>query len=358
MQKFSIKPVLWDYKKNTSEVYTVKLMVTVDRKATYIKTPYRVHKNQFDKEKRAVISHANAAIINVDLRRKIADLEKELITTTMLGVSLSKRVIKGEVKTARNFYEFAKEVRYDETEINRIKAYAGDQLLLSDVTVSFLRKFEAHERKRGMMQNTLNSTFKYLGRIIRQAKKEKLIQENSFEEFEIPKYKQTDRTYLVEEELKLLINKLDELPHNLYLIACYFLLGCYTGLRHSDWRRFDLKMVEDGFIKIRAKKNGVHVVLPIGITLRSILERVKTLEKPPTLEECNRQLKAIALIVGIKKKLSTHAGRHSAGYMFASNGLPESVAASLLGVSASTIKVYYHLTGNNILKHAEVLKHI
>lgn len=357
MQNFSIKPVLWDYKKNKAEIYTIKLMITVDRKASYIRTSYKVHKNQFDKERRIVVQHPNAQMYNVAISRQVADLEKEFVTYAIQGVKLSKKIIKGEGEQARSFYSYAKEVRYDKREITRLKNFTGDDLLLSNITVEWLRKYEDHERRRAMSQNTLNTTFKYISRIIRQAKKEKLISENPFDEFAIPKYKQTNRVYLTEEEIKLILNKLDELPADLYTIACYFLLGCYTGLRHSDWRRFNYEeMIEGGFIKLRAKKNNSHVVVPIGKTLSKILHRIKGIPAAPTNQECNRELKAIATICGIKRKVTTHVGRHTAGYMFATHGLPEATAAALLGISAQTVKVYYHLSGKTILKHAEILK--
>ena len=359
MQKFTIRPVLWNYQKNKEKIYSIKIAITVDRKVTYLLTGYKVHESQWDEANKAVYKHTNAKIINVSLRRKIAEIEKDLIENSLKGLALSKRVIKGDTTTYKNFYEYAKEVRYDDTEINRIKAYAGDRLMLNDINVQFLRKFEQHERSRGLMQNTLNSTFKYIGRIIRQAHKESLLSENPFDHYDIPRYKQTDRVYLTEDEIKRIIDKLDELPPTLYNTATWFLLGCYSGLRNGDWRVFDYdKMVEGDYIKLRASKNGVHVVLPIGKTLRKILDRVKDLPRCYTNEECNRNLKVIAMQAKIKKNLTTHCARHTFGYMCASNGLPESTTAALIGVTANVVKVYYHLSGENIKLQAEILKYL
>lgn len=358
MQKFTIKAILWNYKKNTTEIYPIKIAVTVDRKVTYILTSYRVHTKQWEKKKQLVIKHENANMINVALRRQMSTIEKEMVNHSIQGLTLSKRVIKGQAISSRLFYAFAKEVRFDDTELNRLKNYAGDQLLLSDVTVEFLRKFEAFERSRGMMQNTINTTFKYLLRIITQARKEKLIAENPFDHYAVPKYKQTDRTYLLDHELDLLWNKLDELPDHLYRVACFFLLGCYTGLRHGDWKKFTSDMVEERLIKLRATKNNVHVVLPIGISLDKVLIRLNSIPGVYCLEKCNEHLKSIAVICGIRKRLTTHVGRHTFGYKCASLGIPESTTAALIGVSAATVKVYYHLTGDDIKQQAALLKSI
>jgi len=359
MQKFTIRPVVLQHKANKNGIVSIRIAVTVDRKVTYMATTYRIHKTQWNDAKRAVIDHENADLINIDLRRKVAEIEREMIGNTMQGVKLSKRVIKGQAPVAKLFYKYAEEVRFDETEVNRLKTYAGDQLLVSDITVSFLRKFEQHEKARGMSPNTLNGTFKYIGRIMTQARKEKLIKDDPFDEYNKPKYQQTDRTYLTDEEKKQILDELDNMTGAVYVTACYFLLGCYTGLRHSDWVRFDSeKMVENGFVKLRAKKNKVHVVLPVGKTLEGILARVKELPKCYTNEECNRNLKLIAMFCKIDKNLTTHCGRHSFGYMCASLGLPESTTAALIGVSPNVVKVYYHLSGQAITQQAAILKNV
>ena len=67
-------------------------------------------------------------------------------------------------------------------------------------------------------------------------------------------------------------------------------------------------------------------------------------------------LKAIADGAGIAKQLTTHAARHSFGYLCASNKIPKSVTAELMGVNTHTVEVYYHLAGENIIQQAQVLK--
>jgi integrase len=117
-------------------------------------------------------------------------------------------------------------------------------------------------------------------------------------------------------------------------------------------------MVEERLIKLRATKNNVHVVLPVGISLDKVLTRLNSIPGVYCLEKCNEHLKSIAVICGIKKRLTTHVGRHTFGYKCASLGIPESTTAALIGVSAATVKVYYHLTGDDIKQQAALLKSI
>jgi integrase len=360
MQKFTIRPLILPHKANKKGITSIRIAVTVDRNVTYIATSHRIHTNQWDDANKAVFKHENAKLINVSVKRKMAEIEAELIKNSIQGIPISKTVIKGKAAATRLFKDYAAEVKYHHTKIARVTKFGGENLMLSEITVEWLRKFEAFWRDQGHAQNTINTTFKYVGRILNQAKVEKLITDDPFENYKKPKFKQTDRVYLVDAELKKLISYLDKpIDESLMVTLKYFLLACYTGIRHSDWAKFEYdKWVEDNFLKLRATKNNVHVVMPIGKTLNKILKAVDGQPKPFSNQKCNEKLKAIAAIAGIKKNISTHTGRHSFGYLCAANGLPESTTAALLGVSAQTVKVYYHLAGENIKMQAEILKHI
>lgn len=331
-------------------------MVTINRKQTYISTPYRVHLDQWDKEDRAVIDHDNAKLINISLRREVSELEHRIIKHGLQDIKISKKTIKGNFVVARNFYEYAKDVRYDQTKLNQLKKHAGEGLLVSDITVEFLRRYEGWMHTE-YSQNTINSNFKYVHRIVNQARKEKLIIEDPFDNYKIPRYVQTDRIYLVESEIKRLVALLDKPMNKSWkLTLCYFLLGCYTGMRHGDWAKYSKKMIEAGNIKFRATKNKNHIVLPIGKTLKKIIKALETQPPPFSNQKSNQFLKILADKANIMKEITTHSARHSFGYMCASNGLPESTTAALLGVSESVVKVYYHLVGTDITRQAAILK--
>lgn len=359
MENFTVQLKYWNYKKNPLNIYPIKIMITVNRKQTYVLTGFKVHQNQWNDTNKTVVKHENANLINLSIRQKMAEIEAGLIQNSLHGVTLTKKVIKGNKIINRPLIKYAEEVEYNKTMINRITRYGGATLTLNDVDVEWLRKFEDWCNRAGLKKNTINITFKYVGRIIRQAKREKLIQENPFDEFKIPKYQQTDRLYLVENELKALVKLLDEkMDQSTALTLRYFLLGCFTGLRHSDWGRIDDSKIEDELVKIRAHKNQKHVTVPIGVTLTRILKELKGMPKPLSNQKCNVMLKSIAVIAKINKPISTHTGRHTFGFICAKLGLPESATAELMGINAKTVKVYYHLTGENIKRQAAALKEI
>lgn len=351
----TIRPILWLHKPNKQGLFPLMIAVTIERKITYFKTSFRLKKNQWGGE---IVNYTNSKVANAAIRKQISDIENEILQRQLSGQVITAKTLKKP--KSKTFRSFALEVKGDTVhnrkELKRLNNYAPG-ITLDEVTVTFLRKYEQKERARGMSQNTINTTFKWFRRIINQARKEKLIQYNPFEDFPVPKYEQTDRTYLNEEEKEKLFKKLDP-AYPFYNTLCYFLLSCYTGLRHQDWERFSADRIDGDHFKLRAKKNKQLVVMPIGPTLRKIINRVLKLSPPATMQQCNRELKIIGSDAKIKKTLTCHVGRHSYAYMCARNRLPKSITAELMGISERVVEVYYHLEGTDITEQAAVLKTI
>jgi len=85
--------------------------------------------------------------------------------------------------------------------------------------------------------------------------------------------------------------------------SVYFLLGCFTGLRVSDWQVFDLdKRLHGKSIRLRATKNGVDVSIPIHARLRTVLDYVRQNPLKIAEQTINDTLKVIAHTLGMKKR--------------------------------------------------------
>jgi integrase len=78
-----------------------------------------------------------------------------------------------------------------------------------------------------------------------------------------------------------------------------FLIGCYTGLRYSDFSKLDLKSIDDNFIKLKQTKTASRVVIPIMSKLRPILAKYP--EELPRLsnQRLNDYIKSVAKLAGL-----------------------------------------------------------
>lgn len=369
-QSYTITPVvrMCNLRKKTNTI-KIEIRVTIDRKSSFRATSYAVHPNQWDVAKAKVFDHPNEKLINANIASQISEIEKEILGQHLQGNKVTRRILKA-LPSSTSFRKFAEEVRGKNTittkECNRIENYFGSDPFLTDIDDQFLRKFQTHEKDRGMDGNTIHGSFKFLRRILKQAKKEKLIQENPMEDFLFPEYVQPDVTYLEDAEKDKIVKLIDETLWSarntsdtaleLCTTAVYFLAACYTGLRHSDWHKTKEMTMLNNNLLLRAKKNKKMVSLPVGPTLRKLLQKIKQLPAPPNLHDSNEFLKIIGTMAKLKKDLTTHVGRHSFGCMCASLGIPREVTAELMGVSLQTVAVYYHLTGESIAFQSSKLR--
>lgn len=363
MVTYTIRPMQWTYKPNSTGIYTIKIAITLkNQDPFYLLTPHRILESQWIDLH--VVNHVNAQLMNADIRKRITDAEALMMQLNRDGKAITKKRLEGGDPGQATFVKFAREIRDHGTEIPRFINFAGENCLLRDIDPAFLRKFEKHELSRltkkgktGVSENTVSGTMKYVNQILTQALKEKLIPENPFDAYKAPKYIDPEVVWLEEEEKEMLFTWLEKDIHpTLRTTTVYFLLACFSGIRHSDWAKFDPDTrALGGFLKLRATKNNADIVMPIGPTLRKIIDMTREVGRPFSLEICNVHLKVIGPAAGIKKLLTTHKGRHSFGYLCASLGLPKSTTAELMGVSEQTVETYYHLTGQNIIKQAAEL---
>ena len=120
----------------------------------------------------------------------------------------------------------------------------------------------------------------------------------------------SDTIYLNEQELKLLFD-LDLTESKTYSgVRDLFLIGCFTGLRYSDYSVLTKENIIDGKIRITTYKTGEPVVIPIHPIVKAIFEK-RNYELPKSLsnQKTNQYLKEIAaeideLQVLVNKKIT------------------------------------------------------
>ena len=86
-----------------------------------------------------------------------------------------------------------------------------------------------------------------------------------------------------------------------------FIIGCYTGLRFSDFSQLTSDNISNGRIKIKTQKTGEIVVIPIHWTVKEILEKysgtAKGLPRPISNQKMNEYLKDMGKAVEINEPI-------------------------------------------------------
>lgn len=177
---------------------------------------------------------------------------------------------------------------------------------------------------------------------------------------------ESENVYLNEDELLLITNLDLSKNKRLERVRDLFLIGCWTGLRFSDWNKVKSENIEDGFLTVKQSKTGNPVVIPIHPTVKNIIEKYED-QLPPMIsnQKFNDYIKDVVKLAGIKEKvqktitiagrertysyekweqISTHSGRRS----FATNAYKAGIP------SLSIMAVTGHRTESSFLKYIKV----
>lgn len=376
----TIRPILVADKLNSDGLTPIKICITVDGKRHYKTTGHRIKPDFWDAANLEIDKKCpNHIHIRADVQRQIEKYVKEMhrqnsISDTPVTIAKVIDALKPPKTTNQNFYHYATDliedlrkdfshetmVNYD-NEINRLfgeNGYANKNLTFPEMDTIWLRKYKSwlqganfKTKTKHLSNNTIHKTFKILKKIFNKAIEDKVTTYYPFKDYsENPKYIQTDRTWLTEQEVQEIENVLlKPIPDYLERTIYYFLLGCYSGLRYSDWVRFNY----DGFVirglnKLRlitrAKKNGEVVSMEIHSRLERVLEKLKTMPPVDCEQDVNKYLKGIGKLAGIEKVLTTHVGRFSFAVRCAELGISKETTANLMGITTKTCSIYYQIT--------------
>lgn len=236
------------------------------------------------------------------------------------------------------------------SEINKLKVFRED-VTLAEITPAFLQGYKEHCYRIGNKGNTVWKTFKFLKMMMRKAEKERLIDQNPFDIFEMPKYKDPPRKYLIVEDLKKIEKLLDkDFPEQIKFCATWFLISCYTGLRYGDAHGFIKKRdIVKNRIIIYTSKTGEPVSMPLTDHVQELFNRIDFKAMHYTNEGYNRLLKIVGELAEIKTPLTSHLARHTAAIRWADAGISQEVVGKLLGQkSLKTTAIYYKISGKRI----------
>lgn len=363
MFKHNLKPVLNMQRISKDGTHALRVRSTINRKVMYYNTGIMLLPGEWDAETKKIIIHQQRNILNAELSRIMAGLEKDFVAQNLSGENMP--VILS--KKSKDFYKYIEDkiatnkskrststTLHHTSYLKKLKEFKTT-LLFSEINEKLLNKFEDFCKAKGNNNNTIWSAGKFLKTYIHAAMREGYLKENPIKNFEGTPYIDPGRGWLTAEEIERIEKVAVDIEiYGLYRNAAnWFLFSCYSGLRYSDAFLFKKESIVNNKINIRTEKTGAPVTILVHPKLAAVLERITG--KLTSNQDYNRNLKGVAQAAKITKPLTSHIARHTFAVQFLDRGGSMEVLSKLLGHSSmKTTQIYGKIT--NLRIDAEMLK--
>ena len=196
--------------------------------------------------------------------------------------------------------------------------YGREDMSIKEVNIDFISGFHSWLLSvRKMKQNTTTKHLKFLQKVMNIAVMNGYIPYSVLGMYKVVR-EPVNMEYLNEAELQKIIDFESPLEH-LVRTRDMFLFGCFTGLSYIDIKTLSREHFETDdegrrWIKKCREKTGVLSRIPVLPIAQSILDKYKGGKVLLPLQDnadVNRNLKDIAVLCGIDKRICFHTARHS-----------------------------------------------
>lgn len=366
-----------DYKK-TDNTFAVYIQITLHRVVKKMSLGFFVLEKDFDaKNQRIKSSNVNYKDYNLLIEKKLAN-----INTIEVNYRLSDRIITLEAliselnnPTARidfiKFWEQEMErqkdllkigtYRQQMTVLNKVKDFKSP-LFFYEITDDYINDLKAHcKRKLKNNDNTVATLIKSFKKYLHIANKKGIRSPIDFSEIKNKSFK-GNRTFLIPDE----IIKLDEYWNSKFIPDVYrnilarFLFSCFTGLRFTDASNLTQDNFTENSVVFTAEKTGKFQRIKMNETAKKYIYE-DFFKINSTNEYTNRELKKIAKLCGIKKKITFHVSRHTFATNFLICGgriehLQKILAHSKIEETMIYVGIVENITNIQIMNMDEILK--
>lgn len=247
----------------------------------------------------------------LDGKHKIKDVEEvqahDLISYGQLIVDERKSgkrvVITGKRAGSVFKHNAIKNLQTTVSILNRFAEYHKiKQIAFEDVGKEWYSKFRSFvfdvEKKE---VSTFSGHVKYIKMIMNEAKEDELHNESGYlsRAFVKPDY-ETDTIAISKDQMKQ-IEKLDLMDKPaLSNVRDLFLVGCYSGLRFSDFSDLEVESIEKNFIRVKQQKTGDRVTIPVMKKMAKLLDRYDGgFPRPISNQKFNLYIKEVFDLAGL-----------------------------------------------------------
>lgn len=359
--------------------YTHKKRVVLFTTSRNIEDKYWDDKNQI--VKRGYPSSERFNIIIRKIRKKVEDIVSDLqIAGEDPTVNYVKQIYEGqatekEVKIQYSFFEYAElylgmakkhknegTIKTYRTTINKLKEYekyARVKLDWNTIDMDFYYDFlEFYTGIQGFLTNGFGRVIKIMKVILNDATERGYNTNLKYQNKNFRALREeVNNIYLSEAELKEIIDL--DLRNNKTLeqVRDLFIVGCYTGLRFSDFTQIKKENIIDGrFLKLKTIKTDEWVTIPLFDEVKAVMEKYK--DQPNSLPKAfenqvmNKHLKDVGRLAKIKEDflkvrskgkerveetfkkhelMTTHTARRSFATNLFKKGVPSRVIMKITG---------------------------
>jgi integrase len=326
-------------------------------KKKYFTTNIYISPGQWDTKHRTIKDHPNQISLNKEIRNFMTMLEdaelKQIQNNKSFSLDYLSEIVKGNITDS--FIDFCfKEVETakikDSTKRNHkatIKYLAEFKktIRFEDINYEMLTQFEDFLIKKGVKNNTIVKHFTVTRRYVNLAIDKECLELNKypFRKFKVKAFK-THREYLTPEELELFENvKLTGENSYLQLAQDKFLFSVYTGLRYSDIEELkpeSLKIIDGKeWIILDMVKTGDSIRIPVYLLFdgKALDIFYKYVGNQNTLfpfhynRFLNNEIRLVAGLAKINKRITFHAARHTQATYLLYKGVNITTVQKLLG---------------------------
>ena len=366
MENLSIRYV-FDRKHVATESKTGLLQIEVRQNKTskkvFISTGIRLYKSQFsDKNGFSCKNHPNARLITAKGRKVFDRIEAFCLSDKCNSISDVKfwNRVEGSDILVLDFMrsELMKKnvvlgvVKYHTTLINQLEAY-GKIRTFSDLTYNNIAGFDEFLRKTIKAQSTMHKRHVTFNCYIKEAFNRGMCESNPYLLFKIPKGKSKEPTYLLESEVKKILD-LETSEKKLERVRDLFIFQSFTGLSYIDMQNFSKEWIDvmDGYKVIRSSRaktdeSFISIFLPEAV---AVAEKYDYNLPRISNEKYNDYLKLLAVLAGINKRLTSHVARHTFGTYLLNKNIPiETVSRAMGHANIRQTQHYARMLGRKVV---------
>jgi site-specific recombinase XerD len=378
----TLKPIIRPTDKRFDGKVNIKLRITHSRRSLYLSTNLYIEERFFNNSTGKVkSSHPNASRLNTELMKVTLDAEERLIGVkdiNSMNVSYLKSKLVSEPKSAdvKNYIEetirhFEKAGKTSSMEsYETLKSYINnfhpDYLSFHDVNYKFLNEFQDYMAKK-IKINSIAVMMRNLRAIFNKAINEDVIglEYYPFRKFKI-KTERPGKRSLQAPVIHKIATK--ELSGDLSFARDVFMLSFYLmGANLVDMFNFKRKDVIIDRLDYKRQKTGQPISMKIQPEALNIINRYrdKRLKSKYLLnwntkyannrnmtKRINRDLKKIAIYIGVQRDVTLYYARHSFATIAVTLGIPRDVIGKALSHSTGTVTDVYTTYDPEIIDNA------